>query len=87
MKDRYKYYVPLRNPPCPQLILQTSVKFVDGCYITQGFHTNQDIEPTEAGVEASLQGLMSVLKSRKGEQWAVNNIQTTPCIDEIIRDI
>ena len=30
---------------------------------------------------------MGVLKSRKGEQWALNNMQTTTCIDEIVRDI
>ena len=87
VKDRYRYYVPMRAPPNARYLLRTSVQFVDGYYMTQGCHLQREQIMDEVVEEASLQKLMSVLKLRKGEQWALNNMQTTVCIDEIVRDI
>ena len=35
----------------------------------------------------SLDNLPNVLFQRKGEQWALLNIMTTPDIDEVVQDI
>jgi len=37
--------------------------------------------------EDSLETLIGALGAREGEQWALRNIKTTICIDEIIKDI
>ena len=60
---------------------------VHGAYITQGYHTQVEVEAIHKDEIASLERLMEVLSLREGEQWALHNLKTTECIDDIVMDI
>ena len=87
VQDSFRYYVPMVEPPLIHLLVRTSVQCVHGAYITQGYHTQVEVETIRKDEVASLERLMEVLSLREGEQWALHNLKTTECIDDIVMDI
>ena len=86
-ESSYKWYVPMVHPPPSRNMLRSSVKYTRGTYIIQGCHTQVEAGNTGENAVASLERLMEVLSLRKGEQWALHNLKTTECIDDIVKDI
>ena len=98
-QQRYRSYIVVDEAPDRNYLHRTSVRFEKGYYIARGYHTQlqndnglQNIREDESTDSASyrtdvLQQVIDALEDRIGEQWALKEILTTDCIDEIVRDI
>jgi len=75
VQDRFKYYVPLIDPPSQKNLVKTSVQSVHGAFITQGYNIEMNAVSAVKVEEASLETLIGVLGAREGEQWELRNIK------------
>ena len=86
-KDRFKHYILMTYPPPVHHMQRSSIKYERRAYITQGCQKQLEMEHREENEVPSLDRLMEVLGLREGEQWALHNLKTTECIDDIVKDI
>jgi len=68
VQDRFKYYVPLVDPPSRKNLVKTSVQSVHGAFITQGYIIEMNAVSAVQVEEASLKTLIGDLDARDGEQ-------------------
>ena len=87
VQDSFKYYVPLRDPPPSNNLVKTSVQMKHGNFITQGYDIEMVVVNNAQVEPASLETLIRELDTKIGEQWALKNMKTTVCIDDIVADI
>ena len=66
---------------------RTSVIYKQGYYTTQGYRYVTTVAQSEEAREKTLDQLFIDLDKRVGEQWALQDIQTTLEIDELVEDI
>ena len=85
--SRYKYYTNTPPPEDLSKLRMTTVKVEKGWIMTEGYSDIMDEDNITNQRTQSKQSLNKIFKERKGERWALQNIQMTDNIDEIVNDL